>query len=428
MAWSILFVIFAGFTLVSCPTQPTNPPNPATLSVEYTTCTEVWLRVTLLDSTEHTGVRVYRGDSLVMNFPVTPPDTVVIDTGLTPNTTYAYHTVRVQENHEQSPGDPLRVTTLPTTSHNFTWTIDTLGNYGSYLNDVAIVDEDDIWVAGNIVTDSMEYNAARWDGEQWQLIRIAPAGYFGPITAVYAFSSDDIWFGKYGLAFHFNGTSFTRYEPSNSSFPGMPSLNAIWGTSSSNLYFVGDNGSIVHYDGATFTRIESGHDVRLTEIAGTPDDDYVFIAGYSFVLPVSTTALMLHNGELTTLYYADHLTPETPTDLGAVSAVGVTDNVVTFVTYQGLWQRELHTGFTRLDKRVRHYEYHSMHTQGANDILLAGGGFKYAHFNGATWDLNEDLFNQYHLSTGSINLFQNTAVIVGFIQGGSHAIVARGRR
>jgi len=35
---------------------------------------------------------------------------------------------------------------LDTTSHNFSWDIDTLGLYGSYLNDVAIVDENDIWV------------------------------------------------------------------------------------------------------------------------------------------------------------------------------------------------------------------------------------------------------------------------------------------
>jgi len=39
---------------------------------------------------------------------------------------------------------------MDTTSHNFTWKIDTLGIYGSYLNDVWIVNEDDIWVVGQM--------------------------------------------------------------------------------------------------------------------------------------------------------------------------------------------------------------------------------------------------------------------------------------
>ena len=59
---------------------------------------------------------------------------------------------------------------MDTTSHNFTWVIDTLGDYGSYLNDVAIIDENNIWVVGNIETDSGEYNAAHWDGIDWDFL------------------------------------------------------------------------------------------------------------------------------------------------------------------------------------------------------------------------------------------------------------------
>ncbi len=61
---------------------------------------------------------------------------------------------------------------LDSTSHSFYWTIDSLGIYGSYLNDVAIVNENDIWVVGNIETDSTSYNAAHFDGNEWELILI----------------------------------------------------------------------------------------------------------------------------------------------------------------------------------------------------------------------------------------------------------------
>ena len=55
---------------------------------------------------------------------------------------------------------------MDTTSHNFIWEIDTLGIGGSYLNDVAIIDENNIWVVGNIETDTATYNAAHWDGNE----------------------------------------------------------------------------------------------------------------------------------------------------------------------------------------------------------------------------------------------------------------------
>tara|TARA_B100000315_G_scaffold210472_1_gene206771 strand:- start:11 stop:451 length:441 start_codon:yes stop_codon:yes gene_type:complete len=58
---------------------------------------------------------------------------------------------------------------LDTTSHNFVWELDTLGGYNSVLRDVAIIDENNAWVVGNIETDSMEYNAAHWNGYEWEL-------------------------------------------------------------------------------------------------------------------------------------------------------------------------------------------------------------------------------------------------------------------
>jgi len=69
---------------------------------------------------------------------------------------------------------------MDTTSHNFIWEIDTLGIGGSYLNDVAIIDENNIWVVGNIETDTATYNAAHWDGnvigKLMALVRLTSSG------------------------------------------------------------------------------------------------------------------------------------------------------------------------------------------------------------------------------------------------------------
>jgi len=270
---SPILVILWCLLLIGCPTQPTNPPDPATFSVDYTTYTEIWLRVQIPDSTDRAGLRVYRGDSLLVNFPVAPADTVVIDSGLHPNTTYAYRTVRVQDEHEQSPSELLSVTTLPTTSHDFTWTIDTLGSaqygYGSsYLNDVAIIDDDNIWAVGEINVDSGLYGAAVWDGMHWTLKKLIAGSSNVRPRGIWAFSSRNIWFAA-GSIYHWDGEK-TSLEWSRN-IQSTETVEKVWGASPTNLYFVGNSGTIVHYDGATFTRVASGTELDFTDIWGSKD-------------------------------------------------------------------------------------------------------------------------------------------------------------
>jgi hypothetical protein len=56
------------------------------------------------------------------------------------------------------------------------WEIDTLGSPdgSNWLYDVAIIDENNVWVVGEIEDDSGKFNAAHWNGGEWELIRIAP--------------------------------------------------------------------------------------------------------------------------------------------------------------------------------------------------------------------------------------------------------------
>ena len=133
-------------------------------------CTEAWLKVSLtrVDSpaTQSIPIILTRDGDEVQSFSFTPPETLVVDEGLEPAHNYQYQAQRrsVHDNKIIASSNPLTVTTLDTTSHDFTWTIDTLGDYGSYFNDVAIIDENNIWAVGMIKTDSADYNAAAvWD-------------------------------------------------------------------------------------------------------------------------------------------------------------------------------------------------------------------------------------------------------------------------
>src|SRR3990172_9257403 len=110
-----------------------------------------------------------------------------------------------------------------TTSHNFMWTIDTLGDgASSVLNDVAIVNDTLIYAVGEIYLkdstgqiDPLRYNLAIWNGTKWTLQRL-PYNYQGqqfvhPIQAVFDKGADDIWFGGNGVI-HWNGIQFVEMQ------------------------------------------------------------------------------------------------------------------------------------------------------------------------------------------------------------------------
>ncbi len=224
-------------------------------------------------------------------------------------------------------GEMLTNCCLDTTSHQFSFVVDTIGNYGSYLNDVAIVDENNIWVVGNIETDSGEYNAARWNGTDWELM-----GIYSNTLDLYSIryiSEYDIWVTDNSFPIHWDGIEWTLYHLQNMGI--HVSVNQIWGTSSSDLYFVGLNGSIVHYDGSSFVQMESGTEVDLKDIAGTPDGEHVFAIGYDPTIPAPSVALELVNGVWEIRYYTEGSLPVNGNQ-GWIWGVGVYEDTVYYST------------------------------------------------------------------------------------------------
>jgi hypothetical protein len=201
---------------------------------------------------------------------------------------------------------------LDTTSHNFVWEIDTLGDYGSYLNDVAIIDENNIWVVGYIKDGDSTYNAAHWEGNEWELNRLPAITYSGSIsqgalTSIYAIGADEIWCSSdAGSYVRWNGQEWlSEWIPDRNG-----GINAVWGTSSSDMYFVGDNGSIVHYDGSGFEKMESlpgegGTDIDFKDIWGVVDEKTgkvdIWVCGDDNN-PDRSIVLTLDNGTWKTVY------------------------------------------------------------------------------------------------------------------------------
>jgi hypothetical protein len=109
-------------------------------------------------------------------------------------------------------GVPLPPTKTDTTSHNWSFSFDTLGATASVLSDVAIVNDSLAYAVGEMYLrdssgqiDPQPYNMARWNGRGWQLMRIQFYTFCGqpgtgsyPARSILAFSVADIWIGMNG--------------------------------------------------------------------------------------------------------------------------------------------------------------------------------------------------------------------------------------
>ncbi len=125
----VLLLLPLLFSAVSC-NKPTEPPPPEKYDLEITavdaTCTEVWLEIkspeislpksfTLIENGEEKG-------SVTIN----KTDTTLLIENLLPKRSYKYQLKNTENKSNQT-----EITTLDTTSHNFTWQTFEFGEYGN---------------------------------------------------------------------------------------------------------------------------------------------------------------------------------------------------------------------------------------------------------------------------------------------------------
>lgn len=222
----LLFLLILLYTAGCNTTEPPDPPPPPppvpeiTLELGDVSCTETWINLTTKDLTlpAELTLKQYNpsGDSISKVLLLNTQDTLLYIDSLFPNQTCQYLVSSIQH---QVTSNELSVTTMDTTSHNFTfqsWTFGTIGS--STLYDVAIISENNIIAVGEIMfADSSPngyttYNAVHWDGNQWTLHQLYFITIQGrPDTGVYAarsilaFDEDNIWISSDSQITKWNG-------------------------------------------------------------------------------------------------------------------------------------------------------------------------------------------------------------------------------
>lgn len=417
--------VFLFISLISCDTSVSLPPDDIkptlTLALDDASCTEAWLQLNTknLELPAQLTLKQYNlaGDSLSQIFVLNTQETVLYIDSLLPNQTYNYQAVLTADTTIKS--EKVTAQTLEPTSHNFTWQTFEFGQHSSsVLYDVAIIDENNIWAVGEIYMndslgnqDPIAYNAAYWNGSVWELKKINVL-YRGsiitpPLYGIFALSKNEIWLSS-GVPIKGDGTNWQQYHLFDMGVLTQQDgyLTKIWGTSSTNIYFVGTLGTIAYYNGTTWTKIESGTTSNINDIWGEVDQvtgERKILCAVSNISGGGEQKIISINSDNTidTLKWSMNRRIQSIWFKGK-HIIYTSGGGVFFQNEKDKWieQTELPLYYT---DRIRGKNY--------NDVITVGDFGFAAHFNGITWQILSAIPPANVL--GSLSLKNNLVVTTG---------------
>jgi hypothetical protein len=400
------------------------------LSVEDVSCTEAWVELTSTNLQIPATLNLLKDDNLIKTINLQTADTLLYLDSLLPNKTYNFQLTSILN---PVSSNELSITTMDTTSHNFTWETFEFGTIGSsVLYDVAIIDENNIWAVGEImIADTSEngytiYNAVHWDGIEWSLKRIMFYTICGqqhqnayPAASILAFSENEIWIAM-------KGSQIARIEGTTqiATYCIPVSVNKLWGISSLNLYAVGNNGNIAHYNGIQWTKIESGTTLNINDIWGdfnnkTGEWEILAVAS-DFGTSLEKEILQIKNNVVTKHQLSSQMWP--------LKAVWFVPNKQYYVAGAGVYQKRFLTDTQWKNEATDITTYSTTAIRGndVNDVIGVGAFGDIIHFNGIVWknDYTEPLLG--YGTYGSVEIKNNLLIAVG--DNYNQGVILKGKR
>ena len=306
-------------------------------------------------------------------------------------------------------------------AHAFVWTEYSIPGETN-LTGVWVFDSTDIIIVGNFLW--------HFDGKTFTEIEaissttgIALSGALSGFS-IFALSKKDYWLVHGSIAFHTtDGKYFEDIRPGTT--------NACWGTSSNDIFIVGNGGQIHHFDGSKFTDMTSPTTKDLRSVWGTSHTD-VWACGFNS----STAGTVL-------IHYDGSSWTEDPISIqkgiyatGGFNAVWAYDSSGhKFVTTCGaILLRKTDNGSWRSDSGMIPNSLGSGSWVGIaplgnnpNDLFVTGGWGFTAHWNGKTWKKYDQLYDYSNSNYGAagFSVKENTACMVGTKSGNSWVAIGR---
>jgi hypothetical protein len=430
-----VLVIGITITFLTCnPAEPDNNQN-LLLKMEDVSCIEAWLNIQTNNISLPAQINVTANSQPVNQLTLTTSDSLIVIDSLQPNSSYTFQATISNNISSNS----VNAVTMDTTSHDFVWETFSFGEHSSsILYDVAIIDENNIWAVGKIYMhdslgqiDPHAYNAVHWDGSNWTLKRIPFAGcgavLYPPIYSVITFNENDIWFTRGGTVLNFNGSTYRNYCEINPLLTG--SLNKLWGTSSNDLYAVGNNGNIVHYNGNSWQKIESpigkgGTELNIQNVWGSIDP----FTGEEEILCVASNKYFNEGNKIMQIKGDEVIELSNAGLPWSLSSLWFIKDKKYYISGDGIYEKsnlsENQWRNNPLD--ITSYYTHEIKGTSFNNIAAAGGAGEVLHFNGKNW---KSFYNNTQLVYGnyySLDIKVNTIVVVG--QDTPRAVITIGKK
>ncbi len=204
----------------------------------------------------------------------------------------------------------------------------------------------------------------RFDGNAWS-IAVGPSSRF--LTG--------IWMASASLGYAIGSDGVLKFDGSTwSSDAGYSNTNgflrAVWGSSSSNVVVVGDNGTMSRFDGTSWSTVTRRTASSLTTLTGSGASAFAFSSGVAVRQSGATSALVYSAPELKSVWAVDANT---------AFAVGTDGAIWRYVN--GIWQYQSTGSFTT---------FTDVWAESATKVLAVGtdpisGSAVSYRYDGTTW-------------------------------------------
>ncbi|MCK6382647.1 MAG: hypothetical protein L6Q54_15535, partial [Leptospiraceae bacterium] len=226
---------------------------------------------------------------------------------------------------------------------------------------------------------------------------------YSPLKAIFAFSDSNIAITSGGSIGWFNG----KINRADCGIRPLLSgaINKMWGSSSSDLYVVGNGGNIAHYNGTSWQKIESGTSSIINDVWGTTDKNGKVIV----YCPVSS---FFEPGDKKILRITDYIVDsfQWNKDVRLYSAWAAGENYL-FVCGEGAFENKF--GYWN-QINLPAVGMNSVRGNNINDIFIVGDYGFISHFNGVNWKvMGSPNDNGY----SKVNVKRDVVVISGQSQG-----------
>lgn len=408
--------------------------NDISISVEDTTATSISFRIKSTSLNNENTVFIKRDSIHTVSIRLGSTDTIVTDINLLPKHNYYYQFIGEKSQDYYS----VLVETKDTTSHQWNWSIEYIGDgNNSYFNDIAIINDTLAYAVGVIykknsfgVFDTQLYNYAIWNGREWKInklvsdTRILYPGSGGDSelvvkgSSIFAFGPNDIWIAA-GNVFHFNGIEWSQQRGELAGF-----CNKIFGSSSSDIYFVGDDGKIVYFNGLSWRNVVSNTKLNIYDIYGCENNrtnkyDIYAVASNLFV-SYDKRVLKFESGLIDSI-------PSTNIPY-SIHGIWLSNSQKCFIAGAHIYnkdKKQLASFSPWIQNAVSSNYLFDITGNTENDIMSVGGNGEVIHFNGYDWKSFKNV-TMINGNYSQVSIKGNVCGVVGST--GSNAVITMGLR